>query len=64
MLMTTSIDFRIIDDKKKNIEGILTKNSLKWTISKKNFFQMYIKLVILFLLKMKIKFGKLNSIQK
>ena len=30
-----SLNFRIIDDKKKNIEGILNKNSLKWTISNK-----------------------------
>ena len=31
----SSIDFKIIEDKKTNIKGVLTKNNLRWTISKK-----------------------------
>ncbi len=30
-----SVDFKVIDDKKSNITGILTKKNLRWTISKK-----------------------------
>ena len=60
----SSIDFRIIDDKKKNIEGVITKNSLKWTIPNKKLLSDVYKIGDIIFVKNENKFWKIKQYPK